>query len=33
LFYFRFLQPINPAFKNFAPNPISEAWNAYLWEI
>jgi peptide/nickel transport system substrate-binding protein len=33
LFYFRFLQPINPAFKNFAPNPISEAWNAFLWEI
>jgi peptide/nickel transport system substrate-binding protein len=33
LFYFRFLQPINPAFKNFAPNPINEAWNAFLWEI
>jgi peptide/nickel transport system substrate-binding protein len=33
LFYFRFLQPINPAFKNFAPNPMNEAWNAFLWEI
>jgi peptide/nickel transport system substrate-binding protein len=32
LFYFRFLQPINPAFKNFAPNPLNEAWNAFLWE-
>jgi peptide/nickel transport system substrate-binding protein len=26
-------QPINPAFKNFAPNPINESWNAYQWEI
>ncbi|HEV8020732.1 MAG TPA: peptide ABC transporter substrate-binding protein, partial [Candidatus Lustribacter sp.] len=33
LFYFRFLQPINPAFKNFAPNPLNEAWNAFLWEL
>jgi peptide/nickel transport system substrate-binding protein len=33
LFYFRFLQPINPAFRNFAPNPMSEAWNAFLWEL
>ena len=33
LFYFRFLQPINPAFKNFAPNPLNEAWNAFLWEM
>jgi peptide/nickel transport system substrate-binding protein len=33
LFYFRFLQPINPAFKNFAPNPMNEAWNAFLWEL
>jgi peptide/nickel transport system substrate-binding protein len=33
LFYFRFLQPINPAFKNFAPNPMNESWNAFLWEI
>jgi peptide/nickel transport system substrate-binding protein len=33
LFYFRSLQPIDPAFKNFAPNPMNEAWNAYRWEI
>jgi peptide/nickel transport system substrate-binding protein len=33
LFYFRFLQPISPAFKNFAPNPMNEAWNAFLWEV
>jgi peptide/nickel transport system substrate-binding protein len=33
LFYFRFLHPINPAFKNFAPNPMNEAWNAFLWEL
>ncbi|MGA2394656.1 MAG: peptide ABC transporter substrate-binding protein [Candidatus Lustribacter sp.] len=33
LFYFRFIQPINPAFKNFAPNPLNEAWNAFLWEL
>jgi peptide/nickel transport system substrate-binding protein len=33
LFSFRFLQPIVPAFRNFAPNPIEEAWNAYQWEI
>ena len=26
-------QPINPAFKGFAPNPINESWNAYEWEI
>ncbi len=26
-------QPINPAFKGFAPNPVNEAWNAYEWEI
>ena len=26
-------QPIVPAFKNFAPNPINESWNAYQWEI
>lgn len=27
------LQPINPAFKNFHPNPISEAWQAHEWEL
>ncbi len=26
-------QPINIDFKNFAPNPVNEAWNAYQWEI
>lgn len=33
LFYFRFIQPINPAFENFAPNPMNEAWNAFMWEL
>ena len=31
--YPRELQPINPDFKGFAPNPVNEAWNAYKWEI
>ncbi len=26
-------QPIVPQFKNFAPSPINEGWNAYEWEI
>ena len=26
-------QPVSPDFKNFAPNPVNEAWNAYQWEI
>ena len=29
----RMIQPINPDFKNFAPNPVTESWNAYQWEI
>ena len=29
----RQIQPINPDFKGFAPNPVNEAWNAYEWEI
>jgi peptide/nickel transport system substrate-binding protein len=33
LWFPRQLQPINPSFKGFAPNPIEEAWNAYEWEI
>jgi len=33
IWYPRQAQPINPAFKNFAPNPVNEAWNAYEWEI
>jgi peptide/nickel transport system substrate-binding protein len=27
------LQPINPDFKNFDPNPVNESWDAYRWEI
>ena len=26
-------QPIVTDFKNFAPNPINESWNAYQWQI
>ena len=33
IWYPKQLQPINPAFKNFTPNPVSENWNAYQWEI
>ncbi len=33
IWYPRQIQPISPAFKGFAPNPINEAWNAYEWEI
>jgi len=33
LWFPRQAQPINPAFKGFAPNPVNEAWNAYEWEI
>jgi peptide/nickel transport system substrate-binding protein len=33
VWYPRMLQPIAPAFKHFAPNPVNEAWNAYEWEI
>ena len=29
----RQIQPINPDFKGFAPNPVNEAWNAYEWEM
>ena len=29
----RQLEPINPDFKGFTPNPVNEAWNAYQWEI
>jgi peptide/nickel transport system substrate-binding protein len=31
--YTRFPQATNPDLRGFAPNPISEAWNAYQWEI
>ncbi len=33
IWYPRQLQPVVPTFKNFAPNPVNEAWNAYQWEI
>ena len=33
IWYPRQAQPINPAFKGFAPNPINEAWNAHEWEM
>lgn len=33
IWYPRQIQPINPAFRHFAPNPVNEAWNAYEWEI
>ena len=26
-------QPTVPEFKNFAPNPVNEAWNAWEWEL
>ena len=29
----RQIQPINPDFKGFAPNPVTETWNAYQWDI
>jgi peptide/nickel transport system substrate-binding protein len=29
----RTIQPINPDFKGFAPNPVTESWNAYQWDI
>jgi peptide/nickel transport system substrate-binding protein len=29
----RQIQSINPDFKGFSPNPVSESWNAYLWDI
>ncbi|GAC1300596.1 MAG: peptide ABC transporter substrate-binding protein [Vulcanimicrobiaceae bacterium] len=29
----RMIQPINPDFKHFTPNPVTESWNAYTWDI
>jgi peptide/nickel transport system substrate-binding protein len=29
----RQIQPINPDFKGFTPNPVTETWNAYQWDI
>jgi len=33
LWWPRQLQPVNPDFQNFDPNPVTEAWNAYAWDI
>jgi peptide/nickel transport system substrate-binding protein len=33
LWWPRQIQPINPDFKNFSPNPVTADWNAYQWEI
>ena len=33
IWYPRQLQPTNPDFKGFTPNPVNEAWNAFEWEI
>lgn len=27
------IQPVNPDFQGFTPNPVVESWNAYQWEI
>ena len=29
----RQIQPVNPDFRNFTPNPVTETWNAYTWDI
>lgn len=29
----RQIEPINPDFKHFEPNPVTQTWNAYQWEI
>jgi peptide/nickel transport system substrate-binding protein len=29
----RQIQAINPDFKGFAPNPVTESWNAWQWSI
>ncbi len=29
----RQIEPINPDFKHFTPNPVTESWNAYTWDI
>jgi peptide/nickel transport system substrate-binding protein len=33
IWYPRQAQPISVDFKNFAPNPVNESWNAQEWEI
>ena len=32
-YYERQMQPINPNFKGFHPNPVIESWNAWQWSI
>ncbi len=33
LWWPRQIQPVNPDFKNFKPNPVTADWNAYQWDI
>lgn len=33
LWWPRQVQPINPDFRHFTPNPVTASWNAYQWEI
>jgi len=33
LWWPRQIQPTNPDFKGFTPNPVTESWNAYQWTI
>ncbi len=33
LWYTRQMQPISDGFKGFAPNPVTESWNAWQWSI
>jgi peptide/nickel transport system substrate-binding protein len=33
LYYNRQMQPISDKFKGFAPNPVTESWNAWQWSI
>jgi ABC-type transport system substrate-binding protein len=32
-YYLRQMEPINENFKGFAPNPVTESWNAWQWSI
>jgi peptide/nickel transport system substrate-binding protein len=32
-YYLRTMQPISENFKGFAPNPVTESWNAWQWSI
>jgi peptide/nickel transport system substrate-binding protein len=32
-YYLRTMHPINSNFKGFAPNPVTESWNAWQWSI